>query len=483
MSDFDPDAYLAKKPGQTDFDPDAYLANSPTGVPGSPLEKALAEQKGDVVTVETPTGPTQFTRQGAPFLGVGEAQQMGAAGGARFKERALEGGLSFLSGGGPLLDEMAGAKGAVFDRRPSEGLLDAYRRVRNSARRDVASATRNASPTVSVADMSIPVLPLAGAVAPSLLAPNPATWLGRMGLSGAVGAEQAVGESRSDLTRGDVGGFLKDTGRGAGTGLAAAGVVEGLGVPIRAIARGAASRIGDVAATQAAKDAAAVADDVASLKSEFGRASTAVNRAGENTRGIIGGVPSPGASAIDPALQSRALLQLSDPNFVSAQQHTLENVLDDFPATVARRDAAETAYRAAVANQGADAAKRTADFFAKPTITTDVLPRVGRQLQNAATGTAASIPAAIAGGLGYGKMGALAMLASGASMGLSKGALSAARTTAANPRLQAGALEALIQSAQAGQRGLQAGAKATAATSPKLSEDDEASIQAFLSSP
>ncbi|HAM55951.1 MAG TPA: hypothetical protein DCQ64_11285, partial [Candidatus Rokubacteria bacterium] len=63
--------------------PDGWVLEQPesaTGVPGSPLEKVLAEQKGDVVTVQTPTGPTQFTRDGSPFYSPDEAAQMGQAG-------------------------------------------------------------------------------------------------------------------------------------------------------------------------------------------------------------------------------------------------------------------------------------------------------------------------------------------------------------------------------------------------------------------
>lgn len=459
--------------------------------PGSPLEQALATQKGDVVTVETPTGPAQFTRAGDPFYSPAEAEKIGAGGGARFKERALETALSFLSGGGPMVDELAGASKALAPNVRGSQLLDTYRRGRDEARGDVARATRNASPNVSIAGHQVPVLPLAGAVSTSLLAPNPATVLGRIGLSGVMGAEQAAGDSEADLTQGDVGGFLKDTGRGAGTGLAAGGVAEGLAVPARAIARGAASRIGDAVATRAATDTADVAADIASMRGQLGGESQKMSRMFENTqRASSGGVPPAGVSPIDPALQQRAMLALSEPGTARLQEKVIERTLGEMPGQVGTVTRLEQELAQRSAGAGAEAAQRTSNFFAQPTIRTDVLPRVGRQLQNAAIGTAAALPAAVGFGASGGKAGAIGALLAGAGTGLAKGALNSARTTMANPRLQVGALETVVRGAQTGQRVLQGQARAASASAPLLQNndeqasakqaDDEAAIQAFL---
>lgn len=463
----------------------------PVAEEGTPLAKALAEQTGDVVTVETPTGPAQFTRSGAPFYSPEEAAKIGAGGGARFKERALETALSFLSGGGPMVDELAGASKALSPNVRGSQLLDTYRRGRDEARGDVARATRNASPNVSIAGHQVPVLPLAGAVSTSLLAPNPASVLGRIGLSGAIGAEQAIGDSEADLTQGDVGGFLKDTARGAGTGLAAGGVAEGLAVPIKAIARGAASRIGDVVAARAATDTADVAADIASVRGQLGGESQKMSRMFENTqRATSGGVPPAGASPINPALQQRAMLALSDPGTARLQEKVIERTLGEMPGQVGTVTRLEQELAQRTAGAGAEAAQRTSNFFAQPTITTDVLPRVGRQLQNAAIGTMAAVPAAVGFGATGSKMGAMGALAAGASAGLSRGALSAARTTLSNPRLQAGALETVVRGAQGSQRLLQGEARAVGASAPLLQNndeqaspkqvEDEAAIQAFL---
>lgn len=270
MSDFDIDGYLAKaartapKTKGGDFDIDAYLAKQTKAAPaepGTPLERALREQTGDVVTVETPTGPTQFTRDGSPFFGPAEAEQMQAAGAARFKERALEGGLSFLSGGGPLVDEMAGAAKALSVDALGKNLGEVYRQGRDQARGDVASATRNASPEVDVAGVKMPLLPALGSAVPSLVAPLPSAWMGRILSGGAQGALSAGGASEADLTRGQAGEFARDVGVGGGTGLAASALAEGIAAPFRGVGRAATAEAGAAddaarAAVQAAKDKA-----------------------------------------------------------------------------------------------------------------------------------------------------------------------------------------------------------------------------------
>ena len=464
----------------------------PAGVHGSPLEAALAAQAGDVVTVQTPTGPTQLTRDGHPFYSPDEAAKVGEAGTARLKERALAGGVSLMSGG--LLGAQQAGLGAAMKwphpssgKREGESPLDVYRRIRDQTTRDFEDATRHASPVVPVLGHKVPVLPIIGAALPSLLVPNPVTVMGRMGLSGAIGAEQAASSSQADLTRGEVAPLLKDTARGAGTGLLAAGAAEGLSVPMRAITRGAASRIGDAVARQAGKDSVDVAKEVATLRGKLGAESQNASRMFENTqRAAGGGVAPSGQSMIDPALQGRAMLALSAPATVRLQEKVLSRGIGEIPAQTGVVERLEQELSAKSSGAANEAAERTRDFFAKPTIKTDVLPRVGRHLQNAAISTAAAIPAAVVGGLGYGKVGAGAMLAMGASQGLAKGALSAARTTAANPRLQVGALNSVANFSTAAQNTIQSGARAVTPTQetarPQIIKDrDEQAIQAFLS--
>ena len=246
------------------FDPAAYIAKQAkhidTGSPGSPLERALAHQPGDVVTVETPTGPAKFTRDGSPFYDAGESEQMGKAGGARLRERALEGGLSFLSGSG-LVDELAGAKDALAPGVLGSQIADTYRKGRDAARADIARATRNASPMVDVMGMKMAVLPMLGAVLPSLLSPVPGSGWARMASAGIQGSGAAAANSEADLTRGQAAEFAQEVVTGGGTSLAAGALAEGLSAPLRwlagkATSEASAAKAAGVAAAQALEDKA-----------------------------------------------------------------------------------------------------------------------------------------------------------------------------------------------------------------------------------
>lgn len=422
-------------------------------------------------------GPVQTTEQD-------EATQN-----AYSKEKALETALTFFGNGGPTAalrgaihaTAPQGPPGVPTNARPGEGLLEHYRRVRDETKRSLDLAERR-GPQADAFGVKFNPVALAGAAAPSLIAPNPTTLLGRLALGGFLGGTQSAIQSDADLTKGEVTPFLKDTGKGALYGLGASGVAEGLTAPMRMISKGAASRIGDTVATKAAQDVADVGEEISSLKGQLGGESQKMSRLFENTqRAAGGGVAPAGQTAINPALQNKALLALSDPSTARLQEKVIERGLGEMPgqaATVSRLEQ-ELAQRSA--GQGTEAAKRTSDFFAKPTIKTDVLPRIGRQLQNAAVGTAAALPAAVGFGATGGKAGAIGALLAGAGTGLAKGALNSARTTMANPRLQVGALEGLIRSSQSGQKALQTAARTAAATEPKLEQEQEDAVQAFLS--
>lgn len=188
--------------------------------PGTPLARALAANPADVVPVTDPQEGFlgNFTRQGQRFMTPDEVEanvksSMGV--------KNMEGLLSFLSGGGPLLDEGAGVMTALGGRKPNEGFLDAYRRGRETARNDVATATKDVSPEIA----GIPVLPVLGsmaATAPIGAAGTGAKLFGAGALSsGVLGA----GESEQDLTQGEFGPFAADVGLRALTG--GAGAVVG----------------------------------------------------------------------------------------------------------------------------------------------------------------------------------------------------------------------------------------------------------------
>lgn len=480
MSDWKSRATKAPKASNGDWKTRAQPVDNNTGLPGSPLELALREQPGDVVTVETPTGPAKFTRSGARLFTPEESQQMFDANEARFKERALEGALSFLSGGGPLLDEIAGFT-AGMDRDDASG-FNAYRRARDSARRDVARATRNASPTVEMFGAKVPVLPLAGAALPSLLAPNPAGVLGRIAATGAVGAGQAAGESEADLTRGDVAGFLRDTGEGAGTGLVAGGAAEVLTAPMRMITKGAASRIGDAAAGQVEKDAARVAEEVESLKAKARAETQKGSRYRENVLREANGLRVDPSTVTDP-VQQRAIAMLDEQAFKELGDSVATNTMDDVPRQVGRIAEAKETARAAVANQAKDASDRTRDYFKQSVWGTQLKPRLTILEENALLGAAAGAATGGASGL---FRGGLDQLADGVIAGIGGSALSGgsglktlAKNAMQSPLVQTSALQKLIQASQIAQKGTQKGLRSATA----VSEEEENAIQAFLESP
>lgn len=476
--------------------PPGFEVDSPaadTGVLGSPLEKALKAQTGDVVTVETPTGPAKFTRSGARFFDRGEAQQMLDAGGARFKEHALATLVDTLGNGGLAGPQQAGLlavtgpPGGPNAALPGESWLEHFRRVRDRTARDLEGAGRTSPAKLEIAGRKVNPLPLLASAAPSIIAPNPAGILGRLGLSAAVGAEQAGAASDADLTKGEVLPFLKDTGRGAGYGLVAGGVAEGVTAPMRLITRGAGSRIGDAVAEQAAKDTAAVEKEIASTRGQLGAESQKASRMFENTqRAAGGGVAPAGQSSIDPALQGKALLALSDPSTVRLQEKVLNRTLGEMPAQTAVVERLEQELAQKTANAGTDAGKRTSDYFSK-SAGSELLPKAGRALKNIAVGAGGGTALGVGQGLMKGgdfsdlpsfiKMGAVAGVAGGS------GLRTMVKNAANSPRIRAGGLEALIKMSQAGQRAVQAGARSAAGPESRLRKEDEEAIQAFSESP
>lgn len=443
MSDFDPDAFLAKtsKGGEpkasAPFDPDAFLARDAKpsiSEPGTPFELALAEQSGDIVTVETPTGPAKFTRSGVPFYGAAEAGQMQATGAARLKERALEGGLSFFSGGGPFADELMGAGAALNPKLRGSEILPAYRRGRDSARQDIAGATRNASPTVNVGDVSVPVLPALGAAVPSLMAPLPLGWLGRIASAGFQGAEAGAGGSTADLTQGGGDAFLRDVGTSTGIGFLAGGVAEGLAAPMRALGRVTSQEAG--AARQAVLSAEQVAADKAagSSRGALGGVTAGINHDVQWAERVLAN-----PSAYLPEETAAAQSLWNHPEAVRLRIQNAGNTLNRFGSGTAREQAARTALAdATAAADPAAVAGRVAAKTAPGAIVEDVGSKLMRSVgQRMALGAAGS-------GLGAGaawiagedpKWGAAF---GGAAGGASPGVLQFARNQASSPVVQHG---------------------------------------------
>ncbi len=222
MSDaFDPDAYLTEKTGKP-FDPDAYLASKK----GGPTIQPAPEDNG------TPS-----------------------AGRSRI--------LGFANGGtAGFVDEIGGVLGkalvpegvhltAEARRQAAEQGMDlppdrsSYELTRDAVRRE-ASAAKEAHPWDYGGGQVLGGAALA-AVAPG----GSARTIAQMARTGAViGGINALGDSRADLSHGDVRGTIQDVAEGAGAG----GLLAGAGGAVMrvapAVARYVSGRMRDYAVTQ-----------------------------------------------------------------------------------------------------------------------------------------------------------------------------------------------------------------------------------------
>lgn len=323
----------------------AALGLSDAMEPDSPLAKALASQDGDVVTVETPTGPAQFDRQGNRVMSQDEVSQALDAGGGQLKQRALEGALSFLSGGGPLVDEAQGVKSALkrsmatLAGRDAVDPVTAYRQGRDTARKDVAQATRNASPDVNVMGVDVPVLPVLGAVAGA--GPLAEGVVPRLVAASYGAGLQGAGASEADLTKGDVGGVAQDAAISGVLGLGGQAFGEGIGAVSRPLTK--ALRGQSAAASQAVVDAQ----------------QAAANKAAQSAVGSVGGRTAGVANTMDRLMEiARNELGLYSPEQVAGALERLRE-----PDMTALREQMARNLTAKAGNQGPQLEKARAEMI------------------------------------------------------------------------------------------------------------------------
>lgn len=384
------------------------------------------------------------------------------AGGARFKEDALKHALSFISGGGPLVDEMSGAAAAWQDApralmqsggspsRFSQAVLDRYRSKRDDVRKTVGDA-QAAGPTVK----GVPVLPVAGAVASTLGVGAPESMLGRLAAGAAQGGLYGLTDSRADLTKGDVGGMLRDTGAAAGLGLAGAGAGEAVTALPRLGANvlqraGVSARLG-----RAAKDVADVQSDVAAARGRLGSLTQEASRTNENLLREVAGPPSTTAGG---DLAQEALVALQSPERRAVSQSVIENNLERLPQQNAAIAKAKADYQALMTGADQEAAKRTADYFSGPIFDNEVAPRLWRFAQRAGAGyLLGKASETLTGDKNAGFYGG----ALGASVG-AQGTMQMLRNVAKSPRVRAAAgdfaAQTVVPSLDAFGRALGAGA-------------------------
>lgn len=493
MSDeFDPDAFLAKK--DEAFDPDAFLAKpEPPPAPTPEPEPSALSPKSMTGTVMRHFGQGVAYGFGDELRGVsGALQEIGSRGplgrAAAFLAPAAAGPLALPAAiaSSAAAPELLTGKSSELGEFGGESLLDAlvarYRKDRDLQRSEL-QAGAEANPKTAIAS----------SVAGALAAPGSggSTALGRIGSAAAGGALYGAGSS------GDVGpgNLPKDIATGAGLGLLGGAVGEGVGMAGSRIVNGMASRIGDEVATRAAKDAQAVADEVASLKGAYGAETQKASRQLENVqRGVNGVGPSYSPGGIDPALQSRAIQAIHSPEAAALQTGVLENTLDALPGQLASVDKAKQAFQSASANAPKEAATRTQRYFNAPILSADVIPRFDRLKARAMTGLAGAAVGAPAGALyglatgeSPGKRAAefSALLGAGGLL-QPTGLLTMARNVAASPRVRAAALEGGIGGIQAastvaGRAGT--GAEAATQTVRGLKPEDQEAVDAFLDAP
>lgn len=202
--------------------------------PTSPLAKAAAEQTGDVLEIQTPTGPWRGTREGVPVLSADEA-----TGGIEpaMRQRVLQTVASLAQGGSlGLAGPVAGAN-AVKDRlreylgkkmlgQPTAPLAGDYANAASATRNSLNEATAAASPSFRVpfTQTQVPVLPMLGAIGTSGAAGMGATPAMRALAGGYTGALQAGGETDFNPESTLAGGVLS-----AGAGRLTEGAISGLG--------------------------------------------------------------------------------------------------------------------------------------------------------------------------------------------------------------------------------------------------------------
>ena len=198
--------------------------------PASPLAKAAAEQTGDVLEIQTPTGPWRGTREGVPVLSADEAtahmdpllRQRRMQGLASLAQGASLGLAGPVAGANAVKDRLREYLGKKLTGEPTEALGDTYQKAADSTRASLNEATRQGSPTVRVplTQTDLPVLPMVGAgltMGPVGAAPTAA---GRVLGSGYAAGLQAGGESDFEPA---------DTATGALAGMALAAPLEGAG--------------------------------------------------------------------------------------------------------------------------------------------------------------------------------------------------------------------------------------------------------------
>lgn len=425
----------------------------PEQVPtGSPLAKAMAEQSGNVVTVETPTGPARFTREGQPFVAPEEAKQRMEGPGLDFRRRVLEGILSTASGS-PVFGRLAGATEAVPALLRGQPVDEAYERGKREALLEAQRATAAASPTVA----GVPVLPVVGGAATTFPAGAATSMAGRLALQTGLGATSAT-----DIGKGTAGEAL--TGAGLGLAFGAAGEAAS------AIPASAGRYFGGkaTAAAQLAEDLIQKARDkaVASERGMLGRIVATQSNAADT---ILDVLRNPGNYDASTVASAQNILATPEGRVMlnRAAANNIAKLSEAFGQEPAQRAALESAVSAA---QPQAVAAEAAQQLAPGALASDLAGRFGRSIGQRALLGAAGAGAAELMGVDEWKGGLL-----GAT--IAPGALQMLRNVSKAPKFQAGAFGAL-ESAATGSAGAIRGA--TSVSGPAAIQARDNAYRALL---
>ena len=493
---FDPDAYLKEKTGAV-FDPDAYMRakgvslSDPLGDANSPLRQAVTSNpRAEVVTVDTPLGTQRMTRAGDPVLDAGQSADMAGAEPKRLEAEVYKR-LAAVGNGLNLAPPLAGAVGAVGAAlTPGRGgavdwgrIIDAYKATRDNARKTLDDPSNKVSPGYGIVGSVLSTGPFA-----------PETMAGRLALGFGLGGVESAAGSRSDLLTADpieLAESIKDTAGGAVRGLAASGVGEAIGYPLRWSADKLKSLGKAIYGNKARVDQEAVRAELASLAGQLGGETQKGSRILENAQRAVTGIPPSaggGLGSVGSGMATRATSALQSPEGQRLTEGVLSGNLHDLPQQTDVIEALRRELAAQSAGAPAEAAKRTSDYFAQPVFQTAIAPRLKRELGNQATGLLAAIPGAGLGAIGgaltgHTGTGALAGAMAGYGRGASTGLKTMTRNLLRDPLTQYGATQAVPGLYNTAADIISNVAGSVGRNASKLKHDDNEAIAAYLDAP
>lgn len=219
MADFNPDKFLAETAPSSGggFDPDKFLAETAAPAPRPVPGRGEAAYRGAVQGATMGFGDELAGAAGAPILQL-YRKYLAAKGVHLTPQAAAE----------------AEAAGIHGPQNTGPDLIDEYRAIRDQERGKNAAA-ESAHKGYYVGGN------LAGAALTAPLLPGGATKSlgGAIKAGAALGAANGLGSSDADLTRGDVGSALLDSGIGSAAGGAAGALGYGAGKVVRGLVNGA----------------------------------------------------------------------------------------------------------------------------------------------------------------------------------------------------------------------------------------------------